>query len=130
TPGEQEPEKLRDEQDERLHLAPRIRTRRDGEERGQADERHEPRVEFHELCRTPDAHGAQRFARLRGAAFLPEVFSATASRMSAFSARVSIFSPSWMSMARRTFPSRLELNRWEGSFSEAPLANVIFTWLL
>src|SRR5215470_17279767 len=32
-----------------------------------------------------------------------------------------------MSMARLTFPSRLELNRPEGSFNAAPLANVILT---
>src|SRR5215467_14149604 len=35
-----------------------------------------------------------------------------------------------MSMARRTFPSRLELNRPEGSFNAAPLANVILTTFL
>src|SRR5215813_4063009 len=33
-------------------------------------------------------------------------------------------------MARRVLPSRLELNRREGSFSAAPLAKVIFTTLL
>src|SRR5512137_2552935 len=33
-------------------------------------------------------------------------------------------------MARLVLPSRLELNRPEGSFSEAPLANVSFTTLL
>jgi len=35
-----------------------------------------------------------------------------------------------MSMARRTFPSRLALKRPEGSFSSAPLANVILTTFL
>jgi hypothetical protein len=35
-----------------------------------------------------------------------------------------------MSMARLTFPSRLELNRPEGSFNAAPLANVILTTFL
>src|SRR5256885_4624474 len=35
-----------------------------------------------------------------------------------------------MSMARRTFPSRLELNKPEGSCSAAPLANVILTTFL
>src|ERR1700678_3011620 len=35
-----------------------------------------------------------------------------------------------MSIARRTFPSRLELNRPEGSFNAAPLANVILTTFL
>ncbi len=38
--------------------------------------------------------------------------------------------PSWMSMARLTFPSRLELNRRAGSFNAAPLANVILTAFL
>src|SRR6516164_2757898 len=33
-------------------------------------------------------------------------------------------------MARRTLPSRLELNKCEGSFNEAPLANVSLTTLL
>src|SRR5579864_7137753 len=33
-------------------------------------------------------------------------------------------------MARLWLPSRLELKRPEGSFSEAPLANVVFTTLL
>ncbi len=33
-------------------------------------------------------------------------------------------------MARRTFPSRLELNRPEGSFNAAPLAKVILTAFL
>src|SRR5436309_1905079 len=35
-----------------------------------------------------------------------------------------------MSMARLTFPSRLELNRPEGSFNAAPLPNVILTTFL
>src|SRR5213083_1245730 len=35
-----------------------------------------------------------------------------------------------MSMARRVLPSRLELNRPEGSSNEAPLAKVIFTTFL
>src|SRR5438034_3496846 len=35
-----------------------------------------------------------------------------------------------MSMARLTFPSRLELNRPKGSFSAAPFANVIWTTFL
>src|SRR5262249_18113134 len=35
-----------------------------------------------------------------------------------------------MSMARRAFPSRLELNRPEGSFNAAPLGNVILTTFL
>jgi hypothetical protein len=36
-------------------------------------------------------------------------------------------SPSWMSIARLVFPSRLELKSLAGSFNEAPLANVSFT---
>src|SRR3954454_1646129 len=35
-----------------------------------------------------------------------------------------------MSMARRGFPSMLELNRPDGLSSEAPFANVTFTWFL
>jgi hypothetical protein len=34
-----------------------------------------------------------------------------------------------MSIARLVFPSRLELKRPDGSFSEAPLANVSLTTL-
>src|SRR5512132_2539597 len=47
--------------------------------------------------------------------------------MRSFNAASSTLSPSWMSMARLTFPSRLELNRPEGSFNAAPLAKVILT---
>src|SRR5881296_2860678 len=50
--------------------------------------------------------------------------------MRAFRAFLSSLSPSWKSMARLTLPSRLELKRPEGSFSEAPLAKVIFTTFL
>src|SRR5208337_400689 len=56
--------------------------------------------------------------------------SATAARMRSFKAASLTLSPSWMSMARLTFPSRLELNRPEGSSSAAPLANVILTTFL
>src|ERR1700721_2412481 len=57
--------------------------------------------------------------------------SATAARIRCFNAALSIFSPSWMSMARLTFPSRLELKRPEAWVSSAaPLANVILTTLL
>src|SRR3954451_2437008 len=35
-----------------------------------------------------------------------------------------------MSMARRVFPSRLELNRPDGSSRDAPFANVTLTWFL
>src|SRR3989440_8886835 len=61
---------------------------------------------------------------------LPLRLSATAARMRSFKAALSTFSPSWMSMPRLTFPSRLELNRPEMSFNAAPLANVILTTFL
>src|SRR5580698_7706457 len=48
---------------------------------------------------------------------LPLRLSATAARIRSFKAASSILSPSWMSMARLTFPSRLELNKPEGSFN-------------
>src|SRR3989454_2568594 len=62
--------------------------------------------------------------------FLPLRLSATAARMRSFKAASSILSPSWMSMARLTFPSRLELNRPAGFFNAAPFANVILTAFL
>src|SRR5215813_15336643 len=66
------------------------------------------------------------FARL-GLAFPTDVLRATAARMSALNAPVSTSSPSWMSIARLVFPSRLELKSLVGSFKEAPLAKVNFT---
>src|SRR3954468_14542272 len=59
-----------------------------------------------------------------------DLFRATAARMSALKASSSTSSPSRKSIARPALPSRLELNRPEGSLSEAPLANVSFTTLL
>ena len=61
---------------------------------------------------------------------LPDLLRATAWRTSALKADSSTSSPSWMSIARRTFPSRLELKRRAGSFRDAPLAKVSFTTLL
>jgi hypothetical protein len=61
---------------------------------------------------------------------LPALFRATACRTSALKAASSTSSPSWMSIARRAFPSRLELKRRAGSFSDAPLGNVSFTTFL
>src|SRR5471032_3332164 len=61
---------------------------------------------------------------------LPELLSRTASRKSALKATSSTFAPSGISIARRVFPSRLELNRRLGSFSDAPFANVSFTAFL
>src|SRR2546423_1202506 len=62
-----------------------------------------------------------------GLAFPPDVLRATAARMSALNALASTASPSWMSIARLVFPSRLELKSLAGSFNEAPLAKVNFT---
>src|ERR1700683_1699320 len=70
----------------------------------------------------------QDFAFFEG--FLPELLRATAWRTRALKADVLTCSPSWISIARRTFPSRLELNRWAGSFSDAPLAKVSLTTFL
>src|SRR5713226_2737219 len=61
---------------------------------------------------------------------LPELLRATAWRTSALKADSSTSSPSWMSIARRAFPSRLELKRRAGSFRDAPLAKVSFTTFL
>jgi len=57
-------------------------------------------------------------------------FWATAAFTSALNARASTVSPSWMSIARRTLPSRLELKRRAGSGVVAPLAKVSFTAFL
>src|SRR6185436_14865534 len=56
-----------------------------------------------------------------------EPFRATAAFTSALNARASTFSPSWMSIALRVLPSRLELKRRDGSGRLAPRANVSLT---
>src|SRR5271156_3491741 len=56
--------------------------------------------------------------------------AATAARMSCLKAASSIFSPSRRSIARRTFPSRLELKSFFGSLREAPRKKVSFTTCL
>src|SRR5580658_1033153 len=61
---------------------------------------------------------------------LPEPLRAAAWRTSVLKADSSIAPPSWMSSARRKFPSRLELKRRAGSLRDAPLAKVSFTTLL
>src|SRR4029077_10074547 len=61
---------------------------------------------------------------------LLEPLRTTAWRTSALKADSSTSSPSWMSIARRVFPSRLELKRRAGSLRDAPLAKVSFTILL
>jgi hypothetical protein len=57
-------------------------------------------------------------------------FRPAAARIRFVKAFSSISSPARKSIARRVFPSRLELKRPEGSSSEAPLKNVSFTTLL
>ena len=47
--------------------------------------------------------------------------------MSALNALASTCSPSWMSIALRVFPSKLELKSRDGSGRLAPRANVSFT---
>ena len=59
-----------------------------------------------------------------------EALAAAAARTSCLKAASSILSPSRMSIARRTFPSRLELNSFAGSSSEAPRWKVSFTTCL
>src|SRR5215469_6747554 len=66
----------------------------------------------------------------RPGSLLPSRLSAAAARMRSFKAASLILSPSWMSMARLTFPSRLELNKPKESFNAAPLAKVILTAFL
>src|SRR5919204_102475 len=80
-------------------------------------------------CRTCSGTDAQDLAVFEGLD-LPELLRATAWRTSALKADASTSSPSWMSIARRVFPSRLELNRRAGSFRDAPLAKVSFTTFL
>src|SRR6266567_1673528 len=60
-------------------------------------------------------------------AFAGTPFWSTAAFTSALNARASTFSPSWMSIALRVLPSRLELKRRDGSGRLAPRANVSFT---
>jgi hypothetical protein len=55
------------------------------------------------------------------------VLRSTAARISALNASASTCSPSRMSIARRAFPSRLELKSLAGSSSEAPFMKVSLT---
>src|SRR3569832_486183 len=57
----------------------------------------------------------------------PDVLRTTAARMIALNAPASTSSPSWMSIARLVFPSRLEKKSLTGSFNAAPWAKVSFT---
>src|SRR5580693_7905876 len=73
--------------------------------------------------RAPGAGFDYRADDLRADDLRPDgLFMAAAARMSVLKASSSISSPSWISMARLVLPSRLELNSFEGSLSEAPLA--------
>src|SRR6185436_5229964 len=56
-----------------------------------------------------------------------EPFWAAAAFTSALNAPASTFSPSWMSIALRVLPSKLELKMCDGSGIVAPRANVSFT---
>ena len=58
---------------------------------------------------------------------LASVFRAAAALNSALNASPSTLSPSWMSIARRVLPCKLELNKFEGSGTAAPCANVSLT---
>jgi hypothetical protein len=60
-------------------------------------------------------------------AFAGGPFWATAAFTRALNAAASTFSPSWMSIALRVLPSKLELKRRDGSGRVAPWANVTFT---
>src|SRR5262245_55568697 len=82
------------------------------------------------LCRPPPWVWPRRATPYFEGFDLPELLRATAWRTSALKADSSTSSPSWMSIARRTFPSRLELKRRAGSFRDAPLAKVSFTTFL
>src|SRR5262249_3253326 len=83
-------------------------------------------------CKPHGGGYPSRLVARRGLDLLLPFFrlSATAARMRSFKAVSSRLSLSWKSIARLTFPSRLELKRREGSFSSAPLANVILTTFL
>jgi hypothetical protein len=90
--------------------------------------------------RNPIAHyienGNNRFGESRAYFFLAArparaaELAATAARMSCWKAASLIFSPSRRSIARRVFPSRLELKRFFGSLMEAPRGKVSFTTCL
>src|SRR5438105_145272 len=75
---------------------------------------------------TPGRQGAA-FARFFGAVFAFEALSCTAARIKALNAVASMSSPSRMSIARLTLPSRLALKSLAGSGNEAPFAKVSFT---
>src|SRR5262249_59781392 len=75
--------------------------------------------------RAPPGPGGARVSCPRRFAGGP--FWATAAFTSALNASASTVSPSWMSIALRVLPSRLELKRRDGSGRLAPRANVSFT---
>src|SRR5207253_5758362 len=77
-----------------------------------------------DLALAPDFGGDLDFGAL------DHRFSATAAWIKALNASASSTSPSRMSMARRVFPSRLELKSPRGSSKEAPRAKVSLTTCL
>ena len=87
-------------------------------------DRVDPQQQAH---RRPPHAGPARPPLRRSYFVPPPSFRATAAFTSALNAWPSSFAPSWRSIARRVFPSRLELNSPVGSGSEAPRANVSLT---
>ena len=68
----------------------------------------------------PERSFTGRFSLAPGLAFAGGPFWATAAFTSALNAPASTFSPSWMSIALRVLPSRLELKRRMGPGSWPP----------
>ena len=58
-------------------------------------------------------------------AFVCTCSGSRAARTRVFNAFSSVFLPSWKSMARLVFPSRLELKRSEGCFRAAPFGGLV-----
>jgi hypothetical protein len=83
-----------------------------------------------QLFKLPHAESARRAVPEQDHFLALDLFRATAARTRVFNASSFIVSPSRKSIARRVLPSRLELKRLEGSFRDAPFANVIFTTFL
>ena len=85
---------------------------------GDADRRGFRRyLAFHVSAPPFDGHRPAYFFRFD---FVLDVLRATAARTSALNARASTFSFSRMSIARLTFPSRLELKSFAGSSKARP----------
>ncbi len=95
-------------------------------------------MNIHVECQSHQAGSASFFLRSnssrdKASAVLPDrlLFAVCSSFRSAHhSDHKNTSAPSWISIARRVLPSRLELKRPAGSLSEAPLAKVSFTTFL